>query len=394
MTDAYDRQVAPSADLHDTLQDLSELLGRRLVLTDERLRVVGYSIHETEADRVRLSTVLAHSDAWQVPPEGTEQVRDLPGHGPLRLIPLRDNRQQVGFLLIPCAPDEADLPEAARELLAQHTPMLGMLLSLRSLYAERDHYRVSGLLRDLLGDTESARRTAAESFLREGMLGASRSYSAVALGCDEDLGAVPDPDATVELAVESVVEFVGRTSTASLVGAVLEDGVGVLVFPRAVVAERLERLLNRPELATMRAGIGPLVGDLTRVGDSFQRARDAWRVNAATRSPIRVSVWDTLGVDRVLVRLPLAELGLDDLPVPVRRILAAGLGEELLGTVEAYLDCSGDVAATTGALHIHRSTLYYRLGRIGALAGLDVGDPVLRRELTIGMRIARLAGLI
>ncbi|SDC03602.1 PucR C-terminal helix-turn-helix domain-containing protein [Raineyella antarctica] len=386
--------MAPSADLHDTLQDLSELLGRRLVLTDERLRVVGYSIHETEADRVRLSTVLAHSDAWQVPPAGTEQVRDLPGHGTIRLLPLRDNRQQVGFLLVPCAPDEADLPEAAREILAQHTPTLGMLLSLRSLYAERDHHRMSGLLRDLVGDTEAARRTAAESFLREGMLGASRNYSAVALGCDAELGALPDPDATVELAVESVIEFVARTSTASLVGAVLEDGVGVLVFPRAVVAERLERLLDRTELATIRAGIGPLVGDLDRVADSFRRARDALRVNTATRSPVHVSVWDSLGIDRVLVRLPLAALGPDDLPVQVRRLLAAGLGEELLGTVEAYLDCGGDVAATTGALHIHRSTLYYRLGRIGALAGVDIADPVLRQELTIGMRIARLAGIV
>ncbi|WOP18816.1 PucR family transcriptional regulator [Raineyella sp. LH-20] len=388
--------MAPIADLHDTLQDLSELLRRRLVLTDEQLRVVGYSIHETDADRARLSTVLAHSDSWPVPSlEVDEEVRTLPGHGPLRLIALSDNRQRVGFLLVPCAPDETVLPAEAREILAQHLPTLGILLSLRSLYAERDRHRTSDLLGGLLGEDETGRRTAADALLREGLLGASRQYSAVALGCDPGRrGEVTDPDAVVELAVEATLSFVSRTSTASVIGTLLPDGTGVLAFPRPVVAGRLERVLDRPDLAVVRAGIGPTVGDLAGLGESFRRARDAFRVSCVTRTSSRVAAWETLGIDRVLVRLPLADLTSSDLPAPVRRLLAADLGEELLTTLDVYLDRGGDAAAAAQQLHVHRSTLYYRLGRIRDLADVDLGDSTLRRELGTGLRIAQLAGLI
>ncbi len=387
--------MASTSDLHDALQDLSELLGRRLVLTDHRLRVVGYSIHETEADRARLSTVLAYSDSWPVPPAGAgEEIRDLPGQGRLRLVPLQDGRRQVGFLLVPTGPDEHDLPPGARQTLSEHVPALGVLLSLRSIDAERDRRRMSELLAQLLGPDESARRSAADSLLREGLLGAAGGYSATVLSCDDGLGTVSDRDAVVELAVESAMDFVARTSTASVAGAVLGDGVGVLVFPRVVVAERLERVLDRPELASLRAGLGPLVGDLASIGDSFRRARDAWQVGRATRVSTRVVAWADLGMDRVLVRLPLAELRTEDLPGPVRRVLTVGLGEELLHTLDAYLRCGGDVGATTKVLHIHRSTLYYRLGRIRDLADVDLGDPEIRREVTLGVRIAQLAQLI
>lgn len=380
-----------TSDLHDSLQDLSELLGRGLVLTDERLRVVGYSIHESESARARLSSVLAHSDAWSVPARTSGvRVQDLPGHGSLQLVPLDDNGQRVGFLLVPLAPE---LSETAHDVLDRHAPMLAVLLALRSRRAGRDSARMTRLLGDLSGADEPARRTAAESLRREGMLGASRNYSAVALGCSvrED---VADPAAAVGLAVESVLDFVNRTSTASLVGAVLDDGIGMLVFPRPVVAERLERILARPSLAAVRAGIGPLVADLAAVGESYARARDAWRVNEATRPGSRVSVWEDVGVDRLLVRLPLADLGREDLPAEVQRVVAADLGRELVATLAAYLDHSGEITATAQALHIHRSTLYYRLNRIRELARVDASEPAVRQELTIGLRIARLAGLV
>lgn len=60
----------------------------------------------------------------------------------------------------------------------------------------------------------------------------------------------------------------------------------------------------------------------------------------------------------------------------------------------ATLDAGGDARASAVALGIHRSTLYYRLTRIRATAGVDLGDGIARRDLHTGLRAARLAGLL
>lgn len=207
--------MAPSAALHDRLQDLSEHLGRRLVLTDERLRVVGYSIHESEADRARLSTVLAHSDSWPLPHGVGETVRDIPGHGSLRMVPLRDRDHAVGFLLVPTMPGEEELVGRARAVLAQHLPTITGLLSDRAARAHVERDRASALVRDLVGDDPRARALAGVALVEEGLLGEAQRYSAVALGL------TPNSEGAVDVAwraVDHTLEFAARTSTVSLAG--------------------------------------------------------------------------------------------------------------------------------------------------------------------------------
>lgn len=389
--------MPPIVDLHDLLQDVSELINRRLVITDERLRVVAYSIHESDTDRSRLSVVLAHSDSWAVPPAGADvEVHQIAGLGRVVLLPLRDHRYRVGFLLVVLEPDEVALPPALADALSGHAGELGLVLSLRTLYAERDRTRVRTLLGDLLAGDASIRTVAARALIDEGLLGAARQYSAVALGPDP---ASPDhdpgqADATVRIAVEATIDFVGRTSTASVAGAVIGEGIGILVFPRPVVAQRLERILDRPDLGSVRAGLGPVVTDLTEIASSFERARDAWQVGSLTRASAKVLAWQGIGLERLIVRLPLADVTVADLPEPVRELLAADLGSDIMETLEAYLALGGDAAATSRALHIHRSTLYYRLDRVRAIGDLDLADGILRRDIQTGFLIARLVGLI
>jgi DNA-binding PucR family transcriptional regulator len=58
----------------------------------------------------------------------------------------------------------------------------------------------------------------------------------------------------------------------------------------------------------------------------------------------------------------------------------------LVHTLQAYRSVEGDFAAAAAALHIHRSTLRYRLYRIRQLTGLGPDDPesltVLRRVIS------------
>ncbi|MEI2776987.1 MAG: helix-turn-helix domain-containing protein [Tetrasphaera sp.] len=62
----------------------------------------------------------------------------------------------------------------------------------------------------------------------------------------------------------------------------------------------------------------------------------------------------------------------------------------LIETLSAYLDCGGDAARTAQALHLHRSTLYYRLGRIEEIAGADLRDGTQRLCLHQGLKLRRL----
>lgn len=378
-------------NLDDELQDLSEELQQRLVVLDERMRVLAYSIHETDEDRARLSHLLAHSDRWPSLPAGDGPTTRTAGDGTAWVLhPLRDDRHRVGHLLHVRA---KGAPAPAADLLADGAARLGVLLSLRTMSAEREAARAGELLSLLLATDASAeqRDHAASALVAEGLVGSTGQYCAVVLGAPTDH---PDGAWAARRAVDATLDFVARTSTATVVGG-LVDGTGVLVFPRPVVQDRLERVLGAPGLADVRAGIGGTVTDLAVAATSRDQAWLAWR--GACLDPTtytRVTTWAQLGLDKLVLRLPLVQLTTDDLPDAVSRLLADDHCEVDVPTLGAYLAAGGDARATATSLGIHRSTVYYRLTRIRSTTGVDLRDGVARRDLHTGLRVARLAGML
>jgi hypothetical protein len=67
---------------------------------------------------------------------------------------------------------------------------------------------------------------------------------------------------------------------------------------------------------------------------------------------------------------------------------------DLLGTLETYLDLAGSAQRTAAALSLHRATLYYRLRRIEQIVGVDLEDGNDRLALHLSLKLARLAGII
>ncbi|MGM1061946.1 PucR family transcriptional regulator [Saccharothrix sp. Mg75] len=88
--------------------------------------------------------------------------------------------------------------------------------------------------------------------------------------------------------------------------------------------------------------------------------------------------WSDLGAYRLL---------LGDAPQDV----LAALSPEFARTLEVYLDSGCDARATAAALHLHRTSLYYRLGRIAELTGRDLSDGRARLELHLALKLVRLA---
>ncbi|GII62086.1 transcriptional regulator [Sphaerisporangium krabiense] len=380
--------------LDDKLQDLADRLGVALVVLDRDLKPVAYSIHDNATRRGRLAQLLAESaspltdalvkehNLWAA----TRPVRlgDDGENGARVVLPLRHERQLVGYVYHvedrePTADDLSALESAATEI--------GVLMALRisDLRHRTEHSKL--LLSALLGDSPAGRRQAAETLVSEGLIEDVEHYSVLVCQAPDTL-----PRSLTRLAVEATLEFTARATTVKIAGAVLGLD-GVVLFPRPVNRERLDRALFGPRLQDIVAGVGSVKPTLAGAVDSYREARLACR--ASRLDPQRYGkrvFWADLGLDRLLLQLPLERLTREDFPVAVQRLLASPHGVELAGTLEAYLECGGEIQGTARRLSVHRSTLYYRLDRIREIVGYDITDSALRLDLHAGLRIARLAG--
>jgi PucR C-terminal helix-turn-helix domain len=124
---------------------------------------------------------------------------------------------------------------------------------------------------------------------------------------------------------------------------------------------------------------------LVDLGEAVRRARATLHAVAAGARPDPVS-WDALGGWRLVVDAP-ATLAVADLH-PGAEILARHTRADLLTTARIVLDHGGDVTSAAQALHVHRTTLYYRLDRIAELTGVDLRDGVARTDLQLALWLA------
>jgi len=63
---------------------------------------------------------------------------------------------------------------------------------------------------------------------------------------------------------------------------------------------------------------------------------------------------------------------------------------ELLATLEAYLECGGNISHTASTLFLHRGTIHYRLKRIEELIQLDLTNPLVWLNLFVALKLYRL----
>ena len=76
--------------------------------------------------------------------------------------------------------------------------------------------------------------------------------------------------------------------------------------------------------------------------------------------------------------------------VPSLRKLLVEQQADLFNTLEAYLDAGGNGVQTAETLHIHRSTLNYRLARIVEICHVDLSDATTRMNLQVALKLMRL----
>jgi sugar diacid utilization regulator len=157
--------------------------------------------------------------------------------------------------------------------------------------------------------------------------------------------------------------------------------------PRALhqgISERLDTM-------TSVIGIGTRCEVPDDLPQSFIEARRAMNIRLRSANPAGAAAFDELGFYRLID----AAHGGGTVEAFVREWLGILLdydesrNSELVLTLSDYLECGGSYDESAAALHIHRSTLRYRLARIAELTGHDLRNVDTRFNLHAATRAWR-----
>ncbi|GAB4503931.1 MAG: PucR family transcriptional regulator [Anaerolineales bacterium] len=137
-------------------------------------------------------------------------------------------------------------------------------------------------------------------------------------------------------------------------------------------------------------GIGQVVEDPLSLRVSYDQAREAMEIARHVKHAQHIVSFETLGYLHLLYHAPVEDASYDIFSQKIQHLASLGRGQELLATLETYLLHGGNALETARQLHIHRSTLLYRLKRIADLCDLDLSDPQVRINLQISIQLYHL----
>lgn len=151
------------------------------------------------------------------------------------------------------------------------------------------------------------------------------------------------------------------------------------------LSEKTEEL-GSPILAMGSAHHKPMSGDL---GDAAEQARTAADLTAALPELQPSQSIDELGGWVLLNSVAADSRTLGDFS-PAAAWLHASAESLQRNTIETYLDCGGQARAACERLHIHRTTLYYRLDNMPTIVRDALDDGMKRSTLHLTLKLIRL----
>lgn len=138
-----------------------------------------------------------------------------------------------------------------------------------------------------------------------------------------------------------------------------------------------------------RVGVSGLQRATGNVKCGYEQCMDVLNITRKLDPNRRVVYFTELGYLHTLYHA--GRESLDGNPyVPLLRRLLEETQADLFRTLEAYLDAGGNGVGTAEALHIHRSTLNYRLQRIFQICNVNLQDPITRMNLQVALKLMRL----
>jgi len=386
--------------IQNAVDQLAEQLQRSVVINDPGVHMLYSSVHFGDEDQVRVQAILKRDagtkaighvlaqgvSTWTT--AGIIPANDEIGMKARVCVPIRWQGELLGQMMVM----DADESLTTSELSTINRTARDIAAAM-AIEAQRDSD--SGVreqaVRDLVHPEQALRRRAySELAASHAASGRFETVAAVEFGVSgiSDTAIQSHADAALRT-VFTIGSQQGRVAELHAVDA----GTGLLLLGNAngdaFIRLHVKKMLDQlTDLSSGRfrcvAGIGPSIAGLELAHMTARQAHLA-REAAATVLNKQVVAWAELGPYATLLRIPKEERSEDSLPEEVRRLLAVDHGGDLTETLRHYLDHACNGPAASEALHIHRTTLYYRLGRITELTGLDLTDGRTRLSLHLGL---------
>ena len=390
-----------SAYFEATVNALAARLGHPILVETPDLRVVAYTPQNRVSDPVRLSTILNRSASEDVVhfvaglrlDRCSSAVR-VPAAPELEMggrvcVPMRDRGTLLGYVWIldpleSLGSDQLDAVDAAASDLAA---AWGRLM-------EAGEGGAHARLLEMLTGGSHADTVAAEGEIVE--LGIFSEQDEVVVHAAGSL----DPLRSADLVAAGAVvlpEVKSWLRSKHALAATLDDAPLLVVRSDLAITRRTdERLL---EVAAATVGFDLLVGssspgrltDLLELIDQARFATDVARVLQGQGN--RTLRWEDLGTYKLLWGASCKKADAFMHPGLIK-LLNHPSGDTLLGTLECYLENACDAKRTSSELFLHRTSLYYRLSKIEELAGVNMHQGDDRLSLHLGLKLARLKGLL
>jgi sugar diacid utilization regulator len=393
--------------LQALVDELADRIGRAVMIDDKHGRAEVYSALQGHADPLRLESILrrevpAEALAWAAtlgidtaPGAVRTPANPAVGAESRVAIPLRHEGVLLGRLTV--LDPNRDLPADSVRAAERAAAEAARLMHHDQLVQAAARGRERELLRDLIAEDAGLRRHAEAALREEGLLAAGRVTAMMVVRyVAPDAQGSPDWPAALDHAVERLRR---RVAPGHALGLVRFNQALALVVASdpAALAERAGQLRQGAAEASGEeavVGIGGAIAHLADAPASLRQAQHAARVAAHVPRFGGLAAWDALGAYRALTGMaPDGELDRELLDPALLRLLDADPRGTLVHTLETYLDLAGDAQATARRLVLHRAGLYYRLGRIREITGLDLKDGEARLGIHLSIKLARLGGV-
>ena len=376
--------VLHGADVAAITSMLANLVGRRVLLLDELLQAVATSLPgDGRADepftwaprqgyvRAVLATLARERRPLRVPP-----MADFAVDASCVLAPIAVGDTILGYLAI-----LAEGEGAGQEDLELQTVQHAATVYALSMMRERMAAEVSRQLKDelleglLLGRTQDE-QVARERAIRLGY-NPEVSYRVLVLDAASHVEDRPEMVAQCRRLLESLAEGCAQRSPGAF-STVRQDELVVLV-PESEAAAELGRAAVQQAAALLpawrvTAGVGGTCSSASGIARSYAQARRALQTAERFGNQGEVVAFEDLGVYRLLFHVSDA----DELRGFIDQVLGPLIDYDqrhkgdLVRTLGAFLDHTGNLHATARELNLHVNSVAYRVQRIEAICGLDL----------------------
>ena len=404
------------SELQRIVDSLARTTRRAVSVHDRSRSLLAFSSHEGVVDDVRKESILTRKG----PARGFEWAKTFgieTADGPVRIpanaeiemearvcAPVRFGGRLLGFLWL-VDPDESLEPELF-EMVKHAADSAALAINHQELADEVDRGRERELLRDLLSDEPDVRDHASADLIESGALAPAAFSAVLVVRPLRDRKPMLASDTVVRSHLEDALTRTRRGIAPKRSLQLVRPDHGVLLVSceshelddldalgKTLQANAVDALADDGEWEAV-VGIGDAMASLADCHRSYDEARKTSEVCTVLSPAGPVARWSDLGVYQILLQLPLSDVNVGSLHPGLSRLLASRDANVWLKTLDTYLDLGCDARGAARALHINRSSLYHRIHRIEEIAGVDLNTGDDRLVLHLGLKLARLNGLL